>query len=322
MTDRKVLITGITGQDGIFLTSELLKHDKNLKIFGISRNKNKKFYENLIAVGVKNFSNVNIHNLDLTDLNSVKKYISDLQPTEIYNLSGPSSVYESILNSDYYKTTINTIFDNLIDACISAGMTPRFFQACSSEMFSSENILPLNEGSVFNPRSPYSEAKYTVYKKTNDLRKNGDWNIKSGIMFNHESEFRNDDYLFIKIINSAKSIKDNKADTLELGSLEMVRDWSFAGDVASAIYLINNSDYLENFVIGSGRGVTIEYVVETIFDYYDLEYNTFVKVNKSLLREGDPLRIISDPKSLINKLGWNPQYNIDDLIERLIKYIG
>jgi len=322
MTDRKVLITGITGQDGIFLTSELLKQDKNIKIFGISRNANKKFYENLTAVGVKNFSNVNIHNLDLTDLNSVKKYISDLQPTEIYNLSGPSSVYESILNSDYYKTTINTIFDNLIDACISAGMTPRFFQACSSEMFSSENILPLNEGSVFNPRSPYSEAKYTVYKKTNDLRKNGDWNIKSGIMFNHESEFRNDDYLFIKIINSAKSIKDNKADTLELGSLEMVRDWSFAGDVASAIYLINNSDYLENFVIGSGRGVTIEYVVETIFDYYDLEYNTFVKVNKSLLREGDPLRIISDPKSLINKLGWNPQYNIDDLIERLIKYIG
>ena len=322
MTDRKVLITGITGQDGIFLTSELLKHDKNIKIFGISRNANKKFYENLTAVGVKNFSNVNIHNLDLTDLNSVKKYISDLQPTEIYNLSGPSSVYESILNSDYYKTTINTIFDNLIDACISAGMTPRFFQACSSEMFSSENILPLNEGSVFNPRSPYSEAKYTVYKKTNDLRKNGDWNIKSGIMFNHESEFRNDDYLFIKIINSAKSIKDNKADTLELGSLEMVRDWSFAGDVASAIYLINNSDYLENFVIGSGRGVTIEYVVETIFDYYDLQYNTFVKVNKSLLREGDPLRIISDPKSLINKLGWNPQYNIDDLIERLIKYIG
>ena len=322
MTDRKVLITGITGQDGIFLTSELLKHDKNIKIFGISRNANKKFYENLTAVGVKNFSNVNIHNLDLTDLNSVKKYISDLQPAEIYNLSGPSSVYESILNSDYYKTTINTIFDNLIDACISAGMTPRFFQACSSEMFSSENILPLNEGSVFNPRSPYSEAKYTVYKKTNDLRKNGDWNIKSGIMFNHESEFRNDDYLFIKIINSAKSIKDNKADTLELGSLEMVRDWSFAGDVASAIYLINNSDYLENFVIGSGRGVTIEYVVETIFDYYDLEYNTFVKVNKSLLREGDPLRIISDPKSLINKLGWNPQYNIDDIIERLIKYIG
>jgi len=322
MTDRKVLITGITGQDGIFLTSELLKHDKNIKIFGISRNANKKFYENLTAVGVKNFSNVNIHNLDLTDLNSVKKYISDLQPTEIYNLSGPSSVYESILNSDYYKTTINTIFDNLIDACISAGMTPRFFQACSSEMFSSENILPLNEGSVFNPRSPYSEAKYTVYKKTNDLRKNGDWNIKSGIMFNHESEFRNDDYLFIKIINSAKSIKDNKADTLELGSLETVRDWSFAGDVASAIYLINNSDYLENFVIGSGRGVTIEYVVETIFDYYDLQYNTFVKVNKSLLREGDPLRIISDPKSLINKLGWNPQYNIDDLIERLIKYIG
>ena len=186
MADRKVLITGITGQDGIFLTSELLKNDKNIKIFGISRNANKKFYENLTAVGVKNFSNVNIHNLDLTDLNSVKKYISDLQPTEIYNLSGPSSVYESILNSDYYKTTINTIFDNLTDACISAGMTPRFFQACSSEMFSSENILPLNEGSVFNPRSPYSEAKYTVYKKTNDLRKNGDWNIKSGIMFNHE----------------------------------------------------------------------------------------------------------------------------------------
>ena len=147
-----------------------------------------------------------------------------------------------------------------------------------------------------------TEAKYTIYKKINNLRKNGDWNIKSGIMFNHESEFRNEEYLFIKIINSAKSIKDNKSDILELGSLELVRDWSFAGDVASAIYLINNSDYLENFVIGSGTGVTIAYVVETIFNYYNLEYNSFVKVNESLLRSGDPSKIISDPKSLINKL--------------------
>ena len=300
MAERKVLITGITGQDGIFLTSELFKHDKKVKIFGISRNANKKFYENLTSVGVKNFSNINIFNLDLTDVNSVKNFISDIKPTEIYNLSGPSSVYESILNSDYYKNTINTIFDNLVSACISAGITPRFFK----------------------PRSPYSEAKYTIYKKTNNLRKNRDWNIKSGIMFNHESEFRNEEYLFIKIINSAKSIKDNKSDILELGSLELVRDWSFAGDVASAIYLINNSDYLENFVIGSGTGVTIAYVVETIFNYYNLEYSSFVKVNESLLRSGDPSKIISDPKSLINKLGWNAQYNIDDLIERLVKYIG
>ena len=322
MADRKVLITGITGQDGIFLTSELFKHDKKVKIFGISRNTNKKFYENITSIGVKNFSNINIINLDLTDLNSVKNFISDLQPTEIYNLSGPSSVYESILNSGYYKNTINTIFDNLVSACISAGITPRFFQACSSEMFSSENILPLNEDSIFKPRSPYSEAKYTIYKKINNLRKNGDWNIKSGIMFNHESEFRNEEYLFIKIINSAKSIKDNKSEILELGSLELVRDWSFAGDVASAIYLINNSDYLENFVIGSGTGVTIAYVVETIFNYYNLEYNSFVKVNESLLRSGDPSKIISDPKSLINKLGWSAQYNIDNLIERLVKYIG
>ena len=116
--------------------------------------------------------------------------------------------------------------------------------------------------------------------------------------------------------------KINKLDILELGSLELVRDWSFAGDVASAIYLINNSDYLENFVIGSGTGVSIAYVVETIFNYYNLEYNSFVKVNESLLRSGDPSKIISDPKNLVNRLGWNAQYNIDDLIERLVKYIG
>ena len=84
----------------------------------------------------------------------------------------------------------------------------------------------------------------------------------------------------------------------------------------------NNSDYLENFVIGSGTGVTIAYVVETIFNYYNLEYNSFVKVNESLLRSGDPSKIISDPKNLVNRLGWNAKYNIDDLIERLVKYIG
>ena len=115
-------------------------------------------------------------------------------------------MYYSLSNAKYFKDTINLIFDNLTNSCIKEKLFPTFFQACSSEMFSNENTMPLNEKSLFNPRSPYAKVKFEVFNKVNILKEQFDWNIKSGIMFNHESEFRNKKYLFMKIFNSAKKI--------------------------------------------------------------------------------------------------------------------
>jgi len=188
-------------------------------------------------------------------------------------------------------------------------------------MFSIKNTMPLNEGSTFEPRSPYASAKYEVFNKVNSLKEQFDWNIKSGIMFNHESEFRNKDYLFMKIFNSAKKIKNNEMQFLEVGSTNLVRDWSFAGDIAKAIFLINQSDNNNNFIIGSGISTSISEIIEKVFSLYDLKPENHIKVNPKLLREGDPLEIVSDPSSLKSELNWTPQLSVDDLLERIFRKV-
>ena len=123
-----------------------------------------------------------------------------------------------------------------------------------------------------------------------------DWNIYSGIMFNHESQFREDRYLFMKIINGAIDIKSKKLNKLTVGSLDYVRDWSYAGDISKAIYAITNKGISNTYVIGSGKGNSIKTVIEIIFDNFDLNFDKYIDVDETLIRKGDPISIISNPK--------------------------
>ena len=321
MSSQNILITGISGQDGLFLTDYILS-DKfsNFKVFGVSRQNSETTLRNLKTLNNQN-AEVEIFNTDLTNSTETFNLINHIKPSQIYNLSGPSSVYDSLANQKYFQETINSIFDNLTNSCIKQNHFPAFFQACSSEMFSIKNTMPLNERSIFEPRSPYAIAKYEVFNKVNSLKEQFDWNIKSGIMFNHESEFRNKDYLFMQIFNSAKKIKNKEMKLLEVGSTNVVRDWSFAGDVAIATFLITQSDNNNNFIIGSGVSTSISEVVEKVFSLYDLKPENHIKVNPKLLREGDPLEIVSDPSLLKSELNWSPQLSVDDLLERIFHKI-
>ena len=322
MSTQNVLITGISGQDGLFLTDYLLSNKlSSFKVFGVSRQNSEATLRNLKTLN-KETAEVEICNTDLTNTTEVFNLINRIKPSQIYNLSGPSSVYDSLANQKYFQETINLIFDNLANSCIKQNHFPAFFQACSSEMFSIKNTMPLNEGSTFEPRSPYASAKYEVFNKVNSLKEQFDWNIKSGIMFNHESEFRNKDYLFMQIFNSAKKIKNKEMKFLEVGSTNLVRDWSFAGDVARAIFLINQSDNNNNFIIGSGVPTSISEIVQKVFSLYDLKPENHIKINPKLLREGDPLEIISDPSLLKSELNWTPQLSVDDLLERMFQKVG
>ena len=136
-------------------------------------------------------------------------------------------------------------------------------------------------------------------------------------MFNHESEFRDSNYLFMKIFNSAKLIKSNKQDSLELGSIDIARDWSFAGDVANAMFLMNQSDYVSNFVIGSGKATTIKELISKVSSLYEIDLEKYVVVNPSLMRQGDPDIIVSDPSLIKQSLNWSPEYTLDALLERI-----
>ena len=316
----KVLITGISGQDGIFLTNKLLESHKNITIYGTSRNYNeKKFLKNLKSVSnSENFSDVIIKNINLLDSNSVENMVNEIRPDLLFNLSGPSSVYESLKNPNI-KKQIGKIFDNLINAGIKKNNFFKFFQASSSEMFNQHVNEKLNENSMFNPISPYAEGKLEVHKKIENIKKEYNWKISSGIMFNHESEFRHNDYLFMKIIKSAIEIKNNKKNNLIVGSLDLVRDWSFAGDFAEAIYLICLDGNGENYVMGSGVGRSINDLVRIIFEHFNLDPEEFIEVDSANLRPGDPLEIVSDPSKIKDELNWETSLGFEDLILRCIK---
>tara|TARA_Y100000768_G_scaffold384753_1_gene369413 strand:- start:495 stop:1460 length:966 start_codon:yes stop_codon:yes gene_type:complete len=316
----KVLITGISGQDGIFLTNKLLESHKDITIYGTSRNYNeKKFLKNLKSVSNSaNFSDVIIKNINLLDSNSVENMVDEIRPDLLFNLSGPSSVYESLKNPNI-KKQIGKIFDNLINAGIKKNNFFKFFQASSSEMFNQHVNEKLNENSMFNPISPYAEGKLEVHKKIENIKKEYNWKISSGIMFNHESEFRHNDYLFMKIIKSAIEIKNNKKNNLIVGSLDLVRDWSFAGDFAEAIYLICLDGNGENYVIGSGVGQSINDLVRIIFEHFNLDPEEFIEVDSANLRPGDPLEIVSDPSKIKDELNWETSLGFEDLILRCIK---
>ena len=315
---KKILITGISGQDGLFLTNHLINKYEKLEIIGTSRQNNHSiFYKNLLSLGLENRGGVSVYQIDLNDYNIVNNLISDFKPHYVYNLTGPSSVYESFNNAEN-KKIITNIFDNLTSALIKSNNFARFFQASSSEMFSPNCNEELNENSEFLPNSPYALAKLDNHNKVISLNKKYDWNIYSGITFNHESEFRKKNYLIMKIITAAWKIKNNKGSNLTIGSLDYMRDWSHAQDIVVAINLLTEKGASPDYVIGSGKGKKIKDILDYVFQKYNLDWTDFVQIDKNLLRDGDSKKIISDPRKIKNELNWETKITFEQMLDRCI----
>ena len=314
-----IIITGITGQDGIFITSEILKQKKDATIYGITRQKNhSNFFKRLESIGCTNVKNINLLNIDLKNEEEVFNLLTDKRPNYIINLSGPSSVYES-LNNPEIKESIQIIFNNLTSSLIKTKNFPKFFQASSSEMYGKSENKDLNENSPFNPNSPYAQAKLLNHKKVLELSQKYNWKIYSGIMFNHESQFRDDNYLFMKVIKTAEKIKDGKANKLTIGSLNYERDWSYSLDVAKAILFILDNGIEPDYVIGSGKSHKIEELIDIVFDYFGLEKNSVLEIDNSILRKNDPVKIKSNPSKILNQVGWKAEVCFDELVKICIE---
>ena len=318
----KIIITGISGQDGIFLTSIIKKKYSNFSIIGTSRTLNKSgFLSKGNFDNVSKLQDINIVDIDLTDKDEVGSFIADVKPNIIFNLSGPSSVYDSLKNPEL-EFKITTIFNNLTNSLIENNNFCRFYQASTSEMFGLNNEQKVyDETSMFLPNSPYASGKYSNHQKIKKLRENYTWNIYSGIMFNHESEFRKKDYLFMKIIDTAQKIKNNEATQLTIGSLDYCRDWSYAEDIAEGIFRLSTegSDY--DYVLGSGVGTKIEQIVKTVFDLFDLDYRNYIEIDSSILRLGDPEVIVSNPIKIQKELGWRTKHTLENFVEKIVKKV-
>ena len=245
--------------------------------------------------------------------------ITSVSPDKVFNLAGPSSVYESFSNPKKTIDLITNIFNNLTGALISQNIFCNFFQASSSEMFNSKVNEIINEESPIKSNSPYAEAKIINHNKAKNLIKTYDWNITSGIMFNHESEFRDAGYLTSKIIKNVYEIYNKKEQKIVVGSLDYVRDWSFAGDIMNGALLLSLNDARGSYIMGSGIGTSIKELIQIVFNYFDLNWEKYTDIDESLLRKGDPKIKISDPTKISNEFGWKTELSFEDLIIRCIE---
>ena len=311
---RRALILGVTGQDGQFLANLLL--NLNYEVLGASRNL-PNWRNNPLGLLRSEHKIVDVANyLDLFRL------IEAFMPDEIYNLSGESSVARSFLNpTDTASSNVIGVL-NLLNAVKELGIQERvrIFQASSSDMFGPSQVQ-LSENSHLSPKSPYGVSKFLAHKMCLQYRDEfGMW-VSSGILFNHESELRPQNFVFQKVIRSLVEISQGKREFLELGNLEIYRDWGYAGDYVEAMQKSLQSDNPRDYVIATGRLNSLRNVIEKTCELLGLSgaMETYVKIDPSLMRPLDIERTWGNPMLAEELLGWKARTTFEELIEKMVR---
>ena len=311
---RRALILGVTGQDGQFLANLLL--NSNYEVLGASRNP-PNWRNNPLGLIRPEHKIVDVSKyLDLFGL------VQAFAPDEIYNISGESSVARSFLNPT--ETASSNVMGvlNLLNVVRELGIQERvrIFQASSSDMFGPSE-LQLSETSPLSPKSPYGVSTFLAHRMCLQYREEfGIW-ISSGILFNHESELRPQHFVFQKVIRSLVEISQGKRQFLELGNLEIYRDWGYAGDYVEAMQKSLQSDNPRDYVIATGRLNSLRNVIEKTCELLGLSgaVESFVKIDPSLMRPLDIERTWGNPKLAEELLGWKARTTFEELIEKMVR---
>jgi GDPmannose 4,6-dehydratase len=312
---RTALITGITGQDGPYLAQLLL--EKGYEVNGLVRRSSTPNLERLDRLGIRD--DVRLIEGDLGDGGSLINAIKLCNPREFYNLAGQSFVPES------WKTPVQTGqftaigVTRCLEAIRIADPTIRFYQASSSEMFGKAQQTPQSEKTSFWPRSPYGVAKVYGYWITINFRESYDLHASNGILFNHESPLRGDEFLPRKVSKAAARIALGLQDTLEIGNLEAQRDWGYAGDYVEAMWLMLQQDTPDDYVIASGETHTVRELVEIAFARAGIDdYEKHTVINPLYYRPAEVDLLIGDASKAHEKLGWKPKVDFKGLIEMMV----
>lgn len=257
--------------------------------------------------------------MDLTDASAVLDLVSEVRPTEIYNLAAPSVVYAS------WDRTLKTVefmagsVISLLDAIVATDPSTRFFQASSSEMFRGSNVSPQNEETPPRPTSPYGVGKVAGHNLVYAYRTHRGLHASSGILYNHESPRRPTDFVTRKVVATAVAIKRGEADELVLGDTSARRDWGYAVDYVEAMWLMLQQDEGDDFVLASGRTYTVEELVQTTFALLDLDADEYIRSDPALMRKGDEARLAGDPAKAAEKLGWSATTDLKGLLELMVE---
>ena len=324
MKNKIALITGVTGQDGSYLAELLI--EKGYIVHGIVRRAstfNREriegfFNRDKYLMGGDN-NNFFLHYGDLTDSSSLNKLLKKIQPNEIYNLGAQSHVAVSFDTPEYTTDTVALGTLRLLDAIHSNGLDCKFYQAGSSEMFGKIQENPQKETTPFYPRSPYGVSKVYAHWIVVNYRESYDMFASNGILFNHESPRRGENFVTRKITLGACAIKLGLQSELLLGNLDAKRDWGYAKDYVEAMWLMLQADEPEDFIIATGKTYSVRDFCKIVFNKLDLNFEEFVKVDQRYFRPSEVDILLGDASKAKAMLGWEPKVNINMLADIMIE---
>jgi GDPmannose 4,6-dehydratase len=315
MKIKKALVCGISGQDGSFLAKFLLS--KGYQVFGTSRDAQGSSFSNLTRLGIKD----QIHFLSMVpeDFRSVLVSLRKSSPDEVYYLAGQSSVGLSFEQPAETIQSISLGMLNILEACRMINEDIRIYHAGSSETFGDTKGNPASESTPFHPVSPYAVAKASAFWLVDNYRNAYSLFACTGILFNHESFLRPNRFVTQKIISSVKRIAAGSKETLELGRLDISRDWGWAPEYVEAMWLMLQQSDPEDFVIATGETNLLKDFVAVAFDQFGLNWENYVTQNEEFMRPTDILISVGDPSKAYQKMGWKAKSKMTDVVMLMIE---
>jgi GDPmannose 4,6-dehydratase len=310
---KKALITGITGQDGSYLAELLL--DKGYEVHGLVRRSSSFNTWRIDHVRDR----LVLHYGDLVDQNSLVRTLQSIAPDEAYNLAAQSHVKVSFEMPEYTANVTALGVMRLLDAVREAGIKTRVYQAGSSEMFGLVQENPQRETTPFHPRSPYGVSKVFGHWIAVNYREGYGMHVSNGILFNHESPRRGENFVTRKITLGVAAIKKGNAKELRLGNLDARRDWGFAKDFVEAMWLMLQQDQPGDYVVATGETHSVREFCEEAFGCVGLDWKEFVKVDPKYFRPAEVDLLLGDPSRAKAKLGWQPRVTFKELVRLMVE---
>jgi len=315
------LISGITGQDGSFLTELLL--DKGYEVYGIIRRSssfNTNRLDHLYRDPHEKSTRLRLLYGDLNDSSSLNTILRKVQPDEIYNLGAQSHVRVSFDIPEYTGEVTGLGTVRFLEAIREIGIQPKFYQASSSELYGKAVETPQTEKTPFHPRSPYGCAKAYAYYITVNYRESYGIFACNGILFNHESERRGETFVSRKITRAATRIKLGIQDKLYLGNLDARRDWGHARDYVEAMWMIMQAGEPDDYVIATGETHAVREFLDHAFGYLDLDWKAHVEIDPRYFRAAEVDLLLGDASKARRQLGWEPKVSFAELVRLMVDH--
>jgi GDPmannose 4,6-dehydratase len=311
---QRALICGISGQDGTYLARFLI--DKGYEVHGTARDAQMSSFSNLRLLGI--YDKITFHSMALNDFRSVLQVLVRVQPDEIYNLAGQSSVGLSFDQPVETLESISVGTLNVLEAIRFTGRQIRLYNAGSSECFGNTGGHPANEETPFRPRSPYAVAKATAFWEVANYREAYGLFACTGILFNHESPLRPERFVTQKIVQSACRIASGNKEKLHLGNISIARDWGWAPEYVEAMWLMLQQDKADDYVIATGETNTLQDFIAAVFETLGLDWREHVISDPELLRPSEIMVSLGDASKATRILGWRAHYWMRDVARMMI----